>query len=637
MLAGVLAGPLGLDSSGARLLYAIAIVVGGYSTLRAAWMSLRTRSLDMNVLMTLAVAGAAATGEWFEGASVVALFSIGNLLQASAMERTRGTIRGLMELAPRVAHVRRGRGDYDVPVENVPLHETVLVRPGERIPMDGEVIGGSSSVNESSITGESLPAEKGRGDAVYAGTLNQGGALEVMVTRVFRETTLARIIHRVEEAQAQRAPAQLTIDRFARVYTPFVTLLALLVAVGPPASLWTWCALHDATMLPWVWADWFQRGLALLLVACPCALVISTPVAIVTAIGTASRNGVLIKGGAYLEAISDLKVMLYDKTGTLTTGEFELEDIVPLGNESCNRMLMVAAALESRSEHPLAQAFLQSVRRRKLIDLPIVSGFQSLAGFGIEGTIDGQTWRLGCPRLLERAGVSIEAARSVVARVEGLGRTAILLAKETEPTGVFVLADQPREEVKRTIDELRNLGIRRQCMITGDNAGVARSVSAQAGLDEYKACLLPEQKLELVKEFRRQAGPVGMVGDGVNDAPALASAEVGLVMGAAGSDTAMETADVALMGDDLSRLPYLIRLSRKTRSVVRQNIAVSIASKSVLVVAAVFVGIPLWLAVLGDVGVSLLVTLNSLRLSSDRGAACAADSRRALQEARAPA
>lgn len=601
--------------------YAAAIVIGGWSTARAAWMALRTRSIDMSVLMTVAVIGAMGIGEWFEGATVVVLFSLGNLLQAGAMERTRRSIRALMDLSPKTARVLRGRGEFDVPVEQVRLGDIVRVKPGERIPVDGEIVSGNSAINEAPITGESVPVDKGPGDPVFAGTLNGQGAIEFCVTHVYRDTALARIIHRVEEAQAQRAPAQQMIDRFARRYTPAVVGLAIVVSLVPPLASSAYHSLNHMAMPDGVWATWFLRGLSLLIIACPCALVISTPVAIVTAIGSASRNGVLIKGGVYLEEAGRLRAMLYDKTGTLTEGRFRVDDVVPIDRLSCNEILDIATALEVRSEHPLAEAFLKAVRNGHERQLPEVREFRAVPGQGVIGVLNGETYFLGNPNLLESSGIPLEPARAMLQHAEARGKTAVLLATKERPLGIILLSDAPRKDAALAIAELDKLGIEFQAMLTGDNVYVAQDVASAAGLKEFKANLLPDQKQALVQEYQWRYGKVGMVGDGINDAPALAAADVGIVMGAMGSDTAMETADIALMGDELSRLPYLIRLSRRTMAVIRQNIAFSLVTKAVLLVAAVFVGLPLWLAVLGDVGVSILVTLNAMRLMDGRWAA----------------
>ncbi len=594
--------------------YGIGVLVGGWSTASAALMAVRSRAIDMNVLMTLAVIGAAAIGDWFEAATVVALYNIGTMLQALTIERTRKSIRSLMDISPKRALVRRGRGEYEVAVEQVRLHEVVIVKPGERIPMDGEITSGASAINESPITGESMPADKTVGDRVFAGTLNGSGAIELRVVHVYRETVLARIIHRVEEAQAQRAPAQQMIDRFASKYTPAVVGLALAIGLLPPAASWAWAYFHGSSILPEIWSSWFLKGLSLLIIACPCALVISTPVAIVTAIGSASRAGVLIKGGAFLEEIGRVSAILYDKTGTLTDGKFRVEDIVPLDSASCSDILKIAAAIELRSEHPLASAF-QDAASRLNGALPMVDKFQSLPGRGARAVLGKSAYHVGGPSILAEIGVSDEKIRPHLDRIQAMGKTAIIVMRDRAPLGIIIVSDTPRKGTAPVIRELESIGIKHQAMVTGDNIHVARDVASSAGLSEFKAGLLPEQKLELVRVYQQLYGSVAMVGDGINDAPALATANVGIVMGAVGSDTAIETADVALMGNDLSRLPYLVRLSRATTKVIRQNVAFSLVTKAVLISAAVYPGLPLWLAVAGDVGVSLIVTTNALRLS----------------------
>jgi Cd2+/Zn2+-exporting ATPase len=598
----------------AQISLLLSILVGGVATARAAVLSLRARSIDMNVLMSLAVVGALATGELAEGAAVVVLFSLGNLLQAGAMERTRKSIRRLLDTSPKTAHVKRGTGEFDTPVDQVRLWDIVVVKPGEGVPVDGVIISGSTSVNEASITGESMPAEKTVGDRVYAGTLNLNGTIEFEVTHVYRETTLARIIHRVEEAQSHRAPAQQYVDIFARRYTPMVLLLAVLTATVPPLAIYARDAAMGASTFSWIFTEWLSRGLSLLIIACPCALVISIPAAIVTAIGAASRNGVLIKGGAFLEEAGRIKAILYDKTGTLTQGRFSLEDVVPMGSHTAVEVFRTATALEAKSQHPLADAFLRAYAEQGRGELPLVTEFEALTGLGVRGNVRGRPHILGNAALIDSFGMMTDAVRHQLMRAEGLGHTAVVLADEQGPMGVLILADRARPGNREVVAELARLGVEHQAMLTGDNLQVARMVAEQSGIREYRGGLLPEHKLSLLKEYQRQYGTVAMVGDGVNDAPALAAANLGIVMGAAGSDTAVETADVALMGDDLAKIPYLIRLSRRTVAVIRQNVAFSLISKAALIIAAVFVGIPLWLAVAGDVGVSLLVTLNALRL-----------------------
>jgi len=590
-----------------RWLWAASILLGGWSTWRAALASLRARAVDMNVLMTLAVLGAVALRDWGEAASVVLLYGVGLSLQNSALDRTRRSIRALMSLTPPTACVRRGSKEEAVPVAQVRLGDTLIVRPGERIPIDGEVTNGASAVNEAPITGESVPVEKSQGAPVYAGTLNGQGALEIRVTRPYRDTVLSRILHSVEEAQAQRAPAEQMIDRFARAYTPIVFWLAVGVAFVPPLML--------AGDFWWHFPEWFHRALTLLIVACPCALVVSTPVAIVTALGTASRRGILIKGGAYLEAIGAVKAVVYDKTGTLTQGVLRVEDVVPFGSLTCAEILSLAAAMESRSKHPLALAICQAASNQRATTPYEVTDFTELSGRGVRATVNGTPYLLGSPRLFQMQKVPLTpAAEKALAEAEAAGITAVLLGNAGGLEAILLLRDQPRPEAQSAIATLHRMGIVYQAMLTGDNARVAAQIAKAANLEEYEGGLLPEQKLQRIRHLQRRYGRVAMVGDGINDAPALAASDVGIAMGAAGSDVALEAADIALMQDDLSRLPFLVNLSRSTRNIVRQNVAFSLLTKAALLVGAVLVTLPLWVAVLGDVGVALLVTFNALRL-----------------------
>ncbi len=586
-----------------------ATVLGGWHTAFGGWRAVRARALDMNVLMTLAVIGAAAIGDLWEAASVVGLFNLGNLLQAGAMERTRASIRNLMSLGPNVARVRRGSAVVEEPANKLSIGDLVLVNPGERIPADGEIIYGRSAINEAPITGESMPRDKGPGDAVYAGTLNGTGALEIRATAAASDTTLARILHRVEEAQAQRAPAQQMIDLFASKYTPIVVSLAATVAVIPPV-------VQIVAGHPAAWFAWFLKALALLIIACPCALVISTPVAIVTAIGSASRRGVLIKGGAFLEEVGRLRALLYDKTGTLTQGKFQVSEVVALGALNESEVIAIAAAIESRSEHPLAQAFDDENHHRNGHHHLEPQSFEAVSGMGAKAMVEGRAYIIGNTRMMAAESVSISAIETQLSNLEESGKTVVILASGSEPLALFALADTPRTETKETVQQLGDLGIAHQAMLTGDQERSAAAVAQTVGLKEWSAGLLPDQKLQIVRDTQARYGSVGMIGDGINDAPALAASSVGIVMGAAGSDTAMEVADIALMGDSLSRLPFLIRLSRRSAAIIRQNIAFSLATKLGLIAMALTVGLPLWLAVMGDVGVSLLVTLNALRLRS---------------------
>lgn len=649
-LFAILGACLGAAGSGtaSALPYSAAILIGGWPTLRAAISAIRARVVDMNVLMTLAVMGAAGIGEWLEGAIVVILFNVGALLQAYATERSRRSLRGLMQMSPRTARVIRSGSEIDISPDSVQMGEMVLVRPGERIPLDGDVVRGESAVNEASITGESVPVEKQAGDRLFAGSFNTSGSLTFRVTHKSQDTVLARILHAVEEAQAQHAPIQQLVDRFASRYTPVVVALAVAIAILPPLAQLGWVGIPHAGGASALWGTWFVRSLSLLILACPCALVISTPVALVAALGAASRLGILVKGGAFLEEMSRVRAIVFDKTGTLTEGRFRVEmveqveetgsrssgdrefsgsgaqgsrneaTVVTRGTpnslpSSHDRILALAAAVETHSEHPLARAIVDCARERGLL-LPTADGFVAVHGRGAIATVEARRLLVGSPGFISDLGIPMNGAALLVRDVEKRGLSPVVLAGSQGPLGILGLSDSPRPAAASVVRELRRLGITHQEMLTGDNARVAGTVATQAGLDGFHAGLLPEDKLAKVRELQRTHGTVAMVGDGINDAPALAAANVGIAMGAAGNDTAIETADIALMGDDLSRLPALLRLSRRTRDVIHQNVGLTLITKLALLGAAMIVGIPLWLAVAGDVGVSLLVTCNALRL-----------------------
>jgi Cd2+/Zn2+-exporting ATPase len=582
-------------------LFAATILVGGYATIRRGLRALPRLQFDMNVMMTGAVMGAAAIGQWEEGAAVAFLYAVSNSLEAYTMDRARRSLRALVDLAPREARVRRDGAERVVPAEALRVRDLLLVYPGEKIAADGVVRGGASAVDQSPITGESLPADKVPGDPVYAGTLNGHGALEVEVTRPVADTTLARIIHLVEEAQAQRAPAQQFVDRFARYYTPAVLALAVGLAVGPPLLLGS----H--------WGAWVYRGLALLVVSCPCALVVSTPVSIVSAIANAARRGVLIKGGAYLEELGRLRAVALDKTGTVTQGRPAVTDVLPADGTTADRLLALAAAVEARSEHPLARAIVEAAHRRGLA-LPEARDLTALPGKGARASVEGRTLYVGNARLFGELGQASTPAFRAAAGLAAQGKTAMLVGGLGGSLGVIAIADSLRAQSRAAVAGMREAGIAHVSLLTGDNAATARAMATALGADEVRADLLPEQKVAAVRELRARFGNVAMVGDGVNDAPALAAASVGVAMGAAGSDVALETADVALMADDLGRLPFLMRLGRSTLRVIRQNIALALLIKAVAI-AAVFPGwLTLWLAVLGDMGASVLVTVNGMRL-----------------------
>ena len=586
--------------------YLAAIAVGGVPIFRAAIAGLRARHLDMNVLMSAATVGAVGIGQWAEAASVVVLFAAGNALQVYAIDRTRGAVRALAGLAPDEVLVSRRGAEKVVAAGEVAAGETVVVRPGERLALDGEVLEGGTTVDESPVTGESIPVEKGPGDPVYSGSLNGSGGVLVRALREAGDSTLQRITRLVEEAQARKAPAEQFVDRFSRLYTPLVVAAAVVLAAVPP-------------LLGGQFDTWFYRGLALLIIACPCALVISTPVTVISGIGAASRRGILIKGGAALEAAGRLRALAFDKTGTLTEGRPILRRVVALGEpgERCeeSEALRLAAALERRSEHPLAHAIL-SAGARSAVDgtgLPPVANFRSVPGLGAEGDIGGRRYLIGSPKLFEERGISLAPAREALAEVGREGETPVILGGKGGPLAVFGLADTVRPDARATLDGLRAAGVGELVMLTGDSEAPARRIARELGVG-YRARLLPEQKVEAVRELVSEHDAVGMVGDGVNDAPALAASSVGFAMGAAGTDVALETADVALMQDDLPKLAEAVMLSRAAERIIRQNVAVSIAIKGLFVLLAPFGLVALWMAVLADMGTSIAVTLNGLRL-----------------------
>ena len=582
--------------------YALAIASGGFYSIRRALHAARSLALDINVLMLVAVAGAMILGEWSEGAAVVFLFALAQLLEARAMERARGAIGALMDLAPADAFVRGAGpdGGTRVPVDRVVVGDVVIVRPGEKIPLDGVVAAGESHVNQAPVTGESLPVEKRAGDEVFAGTINGRGAIDVRVSRLRGDSTLARIIQLVERAQAQRAPSQTFVERFARVYTPLVLVLAAIVGVVPPL-------LFGAS-----WNVWTYRALVLLVISCPCALVISTPVSVVSALAAAARKGVLIKGGARLERLAAVRCVAFDKTGTLTKGELRVVDIAPLNGVHPDRILRLAASLEQRSEHPIGAAIVAHARERQ-IALADVEGFESLPGFGAQGRVDGAPVVVGNHRLFDERGTCSPDVHTSVEQAAAGGHTVVIVATD-RPIAIIGVSDQPRESAKDAVQMIRDHGVARVALLTGDHEIAARALASSLGVDDVRAGLLPSDKVDAVAALKKQFGTVAMVGDGINDAPALAAADVGIAMGAAGTDAALETADVALMADELLKIPYALRLSRATVRNIRANIAFSIALKAAFLVMAVLGFATLWMAVVADMGASLIVIANALRL-----------------------
>jgi Cd2+/Zn2+-exporting ATPase len=581
--------------------FAASLAAGVAATLRKAWSAMRIGALDINVLMIIAAVGAAAIGEWSEAATVVFLFAVAQALEARTLERARSAIRALMDLTPSEALLRDAGGERHVDVDAIVPGAVIVVRPGEKIPLDGEVLAGRSPVNQAPVTGESLPVDKAPGDDVFAGTINGRGALEIRVTRLRRDTTLARIIHLVERAQAQRAPAQTLVDRFARVYTPAVIALAAMVAVVPPLAL-------DLS-----WHASLYRGLVLLVVSCPCALVISTPVSIVAALAGAARKGVLIKGGVHLERTSRIRCVAFDKTGTLTRGLPEVVDVVALNGAAAASILGFAASVEQRSTHPIAQAILRRAAAAS-IDTPPAESVASLEGRGAEGRVHGHRVLLGNHRLFEERRLCSAAIDARLDEISARGLTPVLVAVDEQPIGIIAVADRPRESAAAAIALLRRQGVAHIVMLTGDSRSTAQAIATELGVDDVRAELLPQDKVACIEQLRAAHGSVAMVGDGVNDAPALATADVGIAMGAAGSAAALETADVALMADELLRIPYAFRLSRATVRNIKANLAISILMKAAFVIAAITGSATLWMAVVADTGASVIVIVNALRL-----------------------
>ncbi|RWZ54521.1 cadmium-translocating P-type ATPase [Halobacillus fulvus] len=582
------------------LFYAAAILVGGYKPARSAFYAVKSGSLDMNVLMASAAIGAALIGEWFEGATVVWLFALGNSLQNRSIERTRESIRSLINLTPSEATVKSGGQLVRKPVEEVEIGDTIVVKPGEKIPLDGEVLSGSSSINQAPITGESLPVDKGQGDPVYAGTVNESGSLEVHVTKLVEDTTIAKIIHLVEEAQEKKAPTQAFVDRFASVYTPIVFTLALLIMVVPP--LFGFGA----------WSEWFYRGLALLVVACPCALVISTPVAIVSAIGNAAKNGVLIKGGTFLEKAGAIQAIAFDKTGTLTEGKPKVAEVIAL-HDNREELIAITRTIEEHSTHPIAQAITMYAAER---DISVRNGdsFKAVAGKGAQAVIEGTEYFAGNPKWFKEMGVPLGEIEERIDDLQQNGNTLVVVGTRTEILGMIAVADTIRDITVQSIQKLKSVGMKEMVMLTGDNEGTAKKIAAETGVDRYFAELLPEDKVSAVKKLQDEGKSVAMVGDGINDAPALATADLGIAMGGAGTDTAMETADIVLMADNLEKLPHTIRLSRRALKIIKQNVWFSLITK-LAALALIFPGfLTLWMAVLSDTGAALIVILNSMRL-----------------------
>ncbi len=567
-----------------------------------AWRSLVLLRPDMNLLMTVAVSGAMLIGEWSEGATVAFLFSLSLLLESWSVGRARNAISKLMDLSPPMANLKLAGGEIQtVPPAEVTVGSIVVIRPGDKLPLDGKVIAGSSSVNQASITGESVPVEKKVGDVVFAGTINGDGLLEVETTKIASDTMLAQIIRMVGDAQSKRAPSEMWVEKFAAIYTPAVMIAAILVFMVPPL------------LLGGAWSDWIYRALVLLVIACPCALVISTPVSIVAALAAAARHGVLIKGGLFVEIPSKLRAIALDKTGTITMGKPSVVQLVPMNGHDEEELLLRAGALEQSSTHPLALAIVAEVNSRGY-KLPVAEQFEIIQGKGAKGTIDGKMYWLGSHRYLEERGQETPDVHEQLEALQAAGRSIVVVGNDAHVCGFIALGDAIRPESADTIAELHRLGVEKVVMLTGDNAGTASLVSKAVGIDEVQAELLPEDKVNAVANLVERYDQVAMIGDGVNDAPALARATIGIAMGAVGSDAAIETADIALMSDELAKVPWLINHSRRAMAIIKQNIIFSLAIKSLFVVLT-FAGVSsLWGAIAADTGASLLVVANGLRL-----------------------
>jgi len=593
----------GLAPLAAISFYLAAYVFGGWDISQHAWHALRERHFDTDLLMVMAALGAAFLGEFAEGALLLFLFSLGHALEERALDRARAAVRALADLAPKTALVKRDGKEIESPVEQLQLEDIVIVRPGVRIPVDGIVLAGQSGVDQAPVTGESAPVDKEPGDQVFAGTVNGEGALEVKVTRLAQDSTLSRVMKMVEEAQTQKSPTQQTVEKFERVFVPTVLIVTLLVIVTPPFF-----------GVPFQTS--FLRAMTLLVAASPCALALGTPAAILAGVAQAARNGVLIKGGVHLENLGRLKAIAFDKTGTITHGQPEVTDIVSMDNETMNheQLLALAGALENRSGHPLAQAVVRAAQNKGLA-LPAIGDVESLTGRGLRSTLNGQTVLIGNRKLMNDSTVVVPAeAENQIETLQASGKTIILIALDAQVIGLIALADTLRPDVVPTMNALKQMGVRETVMLTGDNARVAVAIAKQVGLTAFRADLMPEDKVTTIRELNQKYGETAMVGDGVNDAPALANATVGIAMGGAGTDVALETADVALMGDDLSKLPFAVGLGRAARAIIQQNLAISLGVIALLVVASLTGWAGIGIAILFHEGSTIVVVLNALRL-----------------------
>ena len=585
--------------------YFLSVIAGGWFIFPKALTALKHMRPDMNLLMAIAVIGAMSIGQWFEAATVAFLFSLALLLETWSVGRARQAIRSLLELAPKTARAMCSTDQKieEKPVEAIKVGEILIIRPGEKIPLDGLINKGQTHINQAPITGESMPIPRQEGDEVYAGTINGEGSIEVRVTKAACDTTLAHIIHRIEEAQAHRAHAEQWVDTFARYYTPLMILLAVAIVLVPPLFF----------QQPWL--RWFYEGLVILVIACPCALVISTPVSIVAGLSSAARNGVLIKGGIYLELPAKLLAIAFDKTGTLTQGKPEVQQLMPLNDHTDKTLLNIAAALEFNSEHPIAHAICQRAKQEG-ITIKSAESFKAIKGKGAEGYVNGNLYWLGSHRLLHEklSGHAVKIAHEKAMQLEASGQTVVIVGRDNHVCGLIGVADTIREEASMAIQQLKLTGIRKLFMLTGDNEGTAKAIANTIGIDAFKSELLPEDKINHIKLLKNEYQNVAMIGDGINDAPAMATASLGIAMGAIGSDVAIETADIALMTDDLTKIAWLIQHSRRTLKIIKQNIAFSLLVKAIFLTLAIAGVATLWMAIAADMGASLVVIFNGLRL-----------------------
>jgi Cd2+/Zn2+-exporting ATPase len=599
-VAGLVLEQFGYFAEWMPFVYLAAIIIGGHSIARQGYKEARQLRLGMNFLMSIAIIGAFIIGEYSEAAIVVFLFSLAELLESLTIQRARRSLESLMNLTPEIALLKTGNSFIEKSVHDIKIGDILLVKPGQRIPLDGNVIEGHSSVNQAPITGESLPVEKTSGDLVYAGSLNENGSLQISVTHQYDDSTLARIIQLVEKAQLQRAPVQQIVEKFAAYYTPAVVIISVLILLIP--TLFLGGEFHT----------WFYRALVLLVISCPCALVISTPVTLISALTNAFRNGILIKGSSYLENFTKLKVLAFDKTGTLTYGNPSVTDLIPMNGHQKADILRIALTLELHSEHALADAIVRYARTNNADSLT-AEKFRVYAGKGAMATIGGEKYYVGNHRFFQEKGWCDEKVHIQLRKIEESRQTAVILSKENEITGIFAIADEIRPESASVLQKLKGLGFLKLMMLTGDNRLTAEAIAKELNIDEYFAELLPEDKVSTIHQIKESYRYVGMIGDGINDAPALAAANIGISMGASGSDIAMETADISLMTDNLNDLTYLKRLSKKAVQIIKQNIFISIFLKAIFFALAIPGLATLWMAVFADMGASLIVIFNGLR------------------------